>query len=48
MEVEERLPIKWVAFYALVSVWRRGEMKKHVRVRLEVRRGDERGRTMRE
>jgi hypothetical protein len=53
VKVEGRLLIKWVALYALVSVWRRGEMKKHTRVRSlagpdragrgMVRRGDGRG-----
>jgi hypothetical protein len=29
VEVEESLLISWVAFYALASMWRRGEREKH-------------------
>jgi hypothetical protein len=31
VEMEESLLIRWVALYALVSVWRRGEIGKHTR-----------------
>jgi hypothetical protein len=31
VEVERSLLIRWVALYALVSVWRRGEREKHMR-----------------
>jgi hypothetical protein len=31
VEVEGSLLIRWVALYALVSVWRRGEREKHTR-----------------
>jgi hypothetical protein len=31
VEMEESLLIRWVALYALVSVWRRGERGKHTR-----------------
>jgi hypothetical protein len=33
LEVEESLLIRWIALYALASVWRRGEREKHGRVR---------------
>jgi transposase InsO family protein len=32
VEIEEILLISWVALYALVSVWRRGEREKHTRL----------------
>jgi hypothetical protein len=32
VEVEGNLFLRWVALYALASVWRRGEMEKHKRV----------------
>jgi hypothetical protein len=31
VEEEGSLLIRWVALYALVSVWRRGEREKHTR-----------------
>jgi hypothetical protein len=31
VEVEEKLLIRWVALYALASVWKRGEREKHTR-----------------
>jgi hypothetical protein len=31
VEVDESLLIRWVTFYALASVWRRGEREKHMR-----------------
>jgi hypothetical protein len=30
VEVEGSLLIRWVALYALASVWRRGEIEKHM------------------
>jgi hypothetical protein len=33
VEMEGRLLIRWVALYALASVWRRGERGKHTRAR---------------
>jgi hypothetical protein len=32
VEMEESLLIRWVALYALASVWRRGERGKHTSV----------------
>jgi hypothetical protein len=32
VEVEGNLFLRWVALYALASVWRRGEMEKHKHV----------------
>jgi hypothetical protein len=34
VEMEGSLLIRWVALYALASVWRRGERGKHTRARL--------------
>jgi hypothetical protein len=31
VEMEGSLLIRWIALYALASVWRRGEMGKHMR-----------------
>jgi hypothetical protein len=33
VEMEKSLLIRWVALYALTSVWRRGERGKHTRTR---------------
>jgi hypothetical protein len=31
LEMEESILIRWITLYALVSVWRRGEIEKHTR-----------------
>jgi hypothetical protein len=31
VEIERSLLIRWVAIYALVNVWRRGEREKYMR-----------------
>jgi hypothetical protein len=46
VEIERSVLIRWVAFYALVSVQRRGERGKHARSPHLAGRGDGRGRTM--
>jgi hypothetical protein len=48
VEMEGNLLMRWVALYALTSVWRRGERKTHTRALARLagaRRGDGRGRT---